>query len=132
MNVADKIKQAIDLLEQNEQQYGALMDLQSQMDKKVDFWLHYIELENVKVTEAYKIIKEIKKVRQQRRIYKNDFEILKVFKDNEQKMVNASNRQMLLAQICKTDNKQKNAKYNYEAYTEKEVKEILGIKEEEE
>ena len=129
MNVLENIKQAIELLGQNEEYYNQLFELQSKVDKKIDFWEHYIELNNIPVTQAYKIIKEIKKLRMERRIYKNDFELIKVFRDNEAKMQNASNRRILLNQVCKTDNKQRNAKYGYEAYTEEEVKEILGIKE---
>lgn len=131
MSVIENIKQAIDMLEHNEQYYSELMELQSKTDKKIDYWLHYIELNNVPVTQSYKIIREIKRLRQERRKYKNDFELIKVFKDNEQKMCNASNRKILLSNICKTDNKQQNAVYSYDAYTEEERNEILGIKESE-
>lgn len=130
MDVLNNIQQAIELLEQNEEYYNELFDLQSKTDKKIDYWLHYIELNSVKVTEAYKIIKEIKKLRQERRNYKNDIELIKSFKDNEQKMQNASNRKILLNQVYKVDSKQKNAKYSYDAYTEAEAKEILGLKKE--
>ena len=68
-------------------------------------------------------------MRKERRIYKNDFELIKVFKENEQKMQNASNRKILLSQICKTESKQQNAKYGYVAYTKEEINEILGTKE---
>lgn len=131
MSVIENIKQAIDMLEHNEQYYSELMELQSKTDKKIDYWLHYIELNNVPVTQSYKIIREIKRLRQERRKYKNDFELIKVFKDNEQKMCNVSNRKILLSNICKTDNKQQNAVYSYDAYTEEEKNEILGIKESE-
>lgn len=132
MNVLENIKQAIELLEQNEEYYSQLLEFQSKTDKKIDFWEHYIELNSIPVTQAYKIIKEIKKLRMERRIYKNDYELIRTFKDNEAKMQNYQNRKMLLNQVCKTKNRQNNAKYGYEAYTEEEVKEILGIKEEEE
>lgn len=130
MSVLDNFKQALDLLQQNEDYHTELYNLQSEADRKIDYWLHYIELNNVPVTQSYKIIKEIKRLREQRRIYKNELELMKVYKDNEQKMVNAKNRQILLTQICKTNNKQQNAKYSYDAYTEDEVNEILGIKKE--
>lgn len=130
MNVFENIKQAIALLETNEQHFEELIELQSKTDKKIDYWLHYIELNNIKVTESYKIIKEIKKLREERRKYKNEFELIKVFKDNENKMANASNRKILLNQIHKTNNRQQNAKYSYDAYTEEEKNEILGVKKE--
>jgi len=127
MDVLKNIKDAIDLLEQNEEYYDGLFEMQSKVDKKIDYWLHYIEFNNVKVTETYKIIKEIKKLRKERRNLKNDIELIKVFKENEGKMQNTSNRKILLTQICKVDSKQRNAKYNYEAYTKEEANEILGI-----
>lgn len=130
MSVLENIKQALQLLQENEEHYSNLVDALSETDRKTDFWLHYIELKNVPVTQNYKIIKELKRLREKRRSIKNDLELMKVFKDNEQKMVNAKNRQILLTTICKTDNKQQNAKYNYDAYTEEEVNKILGIKKE--
>lgn len=129
MNVLDNIKQAIDLLEQNEEYYDGLHDLLSKYDRKLDYWMHYIEFNNIKVTETYKIIKEVKRLREERRIIKNDIELIKVYKENESKMQNVSSRKILLTQLCKVDGKQKNAKYNYDAYTKEEVNEILGIKE---
>ena len=130
MSVLENIKQALDLLQQNEDYYSNLVDALSDTDKKIDYWLHYIELNNVPVTQVYKIIKELKRLREKRRSIKNDLELMKVFKDNEQKMVNSKNRQLLLNSICKTDNKQQNAKYSYDAYTEEEINEILGMKKE--
>ena len=128
VNVFSNIKEAIDLLRQNEEYYNELFNLLSATDKKIDYWLHYIELNTIPVTYGYKIVKEIKKLREQRRIIKNELELMKVFKDNEQKLVNEKNRQVLFATICKTNEKQLSAKYNYDAYTEDEIGEILGIK----
>ena len=56
MSVIENIKKAISLLEENENYYQELFELQSQTDKKIDYWLHYIELEKVPVTQSYKII----------------------------------------------------------------------------
>ena len=70
MSVIENIKKAISLLEENENYYQELFELQSQTDKKIDYWLHYIELEKVPVTQSYKIIKEIKRLRNLRRQYK--------------------------------------------------------------
>lgn len=126
MSVIENIKKAISLLEENENYYQELFELQSQTDKKIDYWLHYIELEKVPVTQSYKIIKEIKRLRNLRRQYKNEMALMRVFKDNEQKLCNISNRKILLNQICRTDNKQQNAKYSYDAYTSEEIEKILG------
>ena len=128
MEVLNNIKEAIKLLEENFIAGDDLSDGVSIADKKIDYWLHKIEFETIPVTEAYKIIKEIKKQRIIRRQCKNDLEILKVFEDNEGKMCNVNNRKILLNQVCKTANKQANAKYSYDAYTDEELAEIFGWK----
>lgn len=132
MEVLDNIKQAIQLLKDNEEYYQQLNGengLISVADQKIDYWLHYIEFNKPSSKEIWRIFKEIKKLRMERRKYKNDAELIKVFKDNEQKMQNASFREILLVQVRKTENKQKNAKYGYTAYTEEEKNQILGIEE---
>ena len=127
MNVLDNVKEAIRLLEENENRTDELTTAYSQADRKIDFWLHRIELEHIPVTQAYKIIKEIKKQRQIRRQCKNELELLRVFKDNENKLCNPGIRKILLAQMCKTANKQQNAKYSYDAYSEEEIRDIFDI-----
>lgn len=125
----DNIKEAINLLDQNEEYYNELINLQSVLDRKTDFWMHYIEFNKCDTTKIYRIHKELKKIREERRECKNNLEIMRVFHTNEGKMQNNSNRKMLLIELAKTDNKQRNASYNNDIYTEEEVADILGIKE---
>lgn len=131
MDVLENIKEACRLLkeveEYNEQLNGE-DGLISICDQKIDYWEHYLEFEPLKVTEAYNINKEIKKQRNLRRKYKDDADIIRVFKENAAKLQTDSNRDILLAQVCKTDSKHKNAKYAYSAYTEEERDAILGRK----
>lgn len=131
INVEKNISTAIELLETNEDYFNQLIYLQSEADKKIDYWLHYIEFhDDIKAAAMRNIFNEIRKQRKKRRVYKNDWELIKIFHDNESKMQNASSRKILMNQIMKTDNKQKNAKYSYDAYTEEEANKILGIKKE--
>lgn len=128
MEVLEKLKQSVALLKDIDEYHEQLLGdngLISTCDKKIDYWLHYIELNDLKVTESYKILKEIKKQRTLRRQYKNDAELIKMYKDNEAKMQNSASRDILLMNVCKTDSKHKNAKYSYDAYTEEEFREIL-------
>jgi hypothetical protein len=132
MEVLENIKEAIKLLQDNEEYYQELNGeggLISVADQKIDYWLHYIEFNSVDAKKMCRVHKELKKLRNERRKYKNDAELIKVFKDNEQKLVNTQNREFLLAQVCKTDAKQQNAKYGSMVYSEEEINEILGIKE---
>lgn len=131
MEVLENLKQAVSLLKEIDE-YADIVNgengLISTCDKKIDYWLHYLENEELKVTEAYKIVREIKKQRMLRRQYKNQAELIKIYKDNEAKMQNKDSRDILLVQVCKTDARHKNAKYNYNAYTPEEIDEILGVK----
>ena len=124
----NKLREAVRLLNEIDNNSDSLYETQSELDKKIDFWLHYIENESIPVTYAYKIIKEIKKLRQERRICKNEISLTKIFQDNEQKLCNVSNRDILMVQVEKTNKKQEEAKFNYGAYTEDELNEILGVK----
>lgn len=131
MEVIDNIKEAVRLLREVEDYNNQLNGedgLISVCDKKIDYWMHYLELEDLKLTEAYNIIREIKKQRLLRRRYKDDAELIKIYKDNESKMQNPNTRDFLLMQIYKTDSRHKNAKYNYSAYTEEERDSILRPK----
>lgn len=131
MEVIDNIKEAVRLLREVEDYNNQLNGedgLISVCDKKIDYWMHYLELEDLKLTEAYNIVREIKKQRLLRRRYKDDAELIKIYKDNESKMQNPNTRDFLLMQIYKTDSRHKNAKYNYSAYTEEERDSILRPK----
>lgn len=132
MDVLGNIEQAIKLLEEVEEYYGELLGeggLISSCDGKIDYWEHYLEFKPLRPKEVYRIAREIKYQRILRRKYKNDAELIKVYKDNESKMQNNGFRKILLSQIYKTDTKQKNAKYGYDAYTYEERNKILGIEE---
>lgn len=126
MSILEKIKQIVRLLHENEESIEILKNKLSDSDRKIDYWLHYIELENVPVTQSYKIIKEIKRLRKERRICKNELSLMKVFKDNEQKLCNDQNRDILLNVVCKTNRKQEEAVYSYDAYNQEEINQILG------
>lgn len=128
MSILEKIKQIVRLLHENEESIEILKNKLSDSDKKIDYWLHYIELENVPVTQSYKIIKEIKRLRQERRTCKNELSLMRTFKDNEQKLCNDQNRDILLNVVCKTNRKQEEAVYSYDAYSEEEINQILGNK----
>lgn len=131
MEVIDNIKEAVRLLREVEDYNNQLNGEDgfiSVCDKKIDYWMHYLELEDLKLTEAYNIVREIKKQRLLRRRYKDDAELIKIYKDNESKMQNPNTRDFLLMQIYKTDSRHKNAKYNYSAYTEEERDSILRPK----
>lgn len=129
MDVTEKLKESFDILKEIDSYNNLLLGENgyiSTCDKKIDYWEHYIELKPLKVTEAYKILREIKRLRIMRRKYKNDAELIKVLNDNSEKLKNINFRGILLTQVHKTKTRQDNAKYSYDAYTDDEINDILG------
>ena len=132
MDVVENLRESVRLLKEIDEYCDELTGengLISICDRKIDYWEHYLEFEKLIPAQVYRIAREIKRLRILRRRYKNDAELIRVYKANEMKMQNAGNREILLIQVHKTDSKQKNATYSYSAYTEEERDCILGIKE---
>lgn len=120
MEILATLKEAIDRLEEIESYYNELPKLQSNVDSKLSDLLHYIENNNLKAFEAYRIVKEIHNQRTIRRKLTNDYELLKTYKIHETKLCNENNRKMLLAEIHKTSSRL-NQPYKNRVYSEEEL-----------
>lgn len=125
MGVLDNVREAVELLDDIDNLEDEFSKQESISDKKIDYWEHRIEFETIPVTQAYKIIKEIKRLRIARREAKRELWLIKVFRDNQGKLCNTDNRKMLLSNLYKTSNKQQNAQYSYDAYTTEELEEVF-------
>ena len=101
-----------------------MVDELSVYDKKTTDLLHFIENNNLNAAQSCKIIKEIKKIRQERRKIKNDMEISKVYRDNINKLINKDTRNILVNKIHKTE-KQLESKYQNRIYTEEDIQNIF-------
>lgn len=127
IDVVENIKQVIDILSKNDEYYHKLDGYYSSLDKKINFWLHYIEFNKIPVTRSYNLLRHIQELRNLRRKVKNDLDLFRAFNNNINKLCNEDNRQFLLASVCKQDSINKNKKYSYSEYTEEEINVILGI-----
>ncbi len=106
-----------------------MRNLPSQLEKlnwKLLDLEHLIENNTLTTKECYRIVREIKKVRIERRKVKNDIELYNSFKENQNKLTTIENRQFLLAELNKIK-KSLGTKYKNRVYTEEEIKEILGV-----
>ena len=124
MDIVEEIKNIVVKLNELEKYKEELPQKLSIQDSKEQDILHLIEYEKFTAFEAYRLLKELKKVRKERRIVKNDCELLQCFSANKNKILNESNRQFLLQDLY---NKQRNlkAKYKNRQYTEEEFNKIL-------
>lgn len=127
MNVLDKITQAIKLLQEVDEYKNQLSSLQQEVDYKLSDLYHIIENDPLNAPQSCRIVKKIKELRQQRRKYLNDYELIKCYQNNIQKLTYYDNRKMLLAELNKTNNRLHQA-YKNRIYSEEDIKELLGVK----
>lgn len=124
MNIVEELDDCVKKLNEIDEYINTLVDELSNYDKRTTDLLHFIENNNLNAPQSCKIIKEIKKVRQERRKIKNDMEISKSYKDNINKLIGIDNRSMLLTKIHKTE-KQLESEYQNRIYTQEDIDNIL-------
>ena len=124
MDVVEEIKEIVVRLNRLSELYDELPKQQSNVDSKICDILHLIESGNLKTNECYRIIRELKKQRIERRQIKNNFAILQVFNTHINKLTLEDNRKFLLNEINK-ENKKINSEYKNRIYTSEEIDNIL-------
>lgn len=127
INVKDKIIEVSKLLDEIDEYDNSLSSALSIADSKICDLMHLIEMNTLKTNQCYRIVRELHKLRLERRKIKNDMDLLQVFKTEKNKLINIEYRKFLLNAIYKEDRRQNNAKYNSRIYTEEELKELLGV-----
>lgn len=126
MDVRTEIFNVVQELNEIDDYDNSLSNQLSICDSKISDLMHLIESEALKTNQCYRIVKELKKLRVERRKIKNDMDLLNTYRNNQQKLLNQNNRQMLLAELGKKE-KTLNYKYNNRVYTEEEIKELIGV-----
>lgn len=124
MNIVEEVKEIISKLNAIDSYNSSLPRQLSIIDKKQQDILHLIESQKISAFEAYRIIKELRKVRIERRKIKNDMELLRVYDENKNKLSSNENRQFLLHEVCKKE-KNLNTEYKYQEYTKEELESII-------
>lgn len=124
MNVAEEIKDVVERLDRIDEYNNSLTDNLSELDCKQQDLLHYIENNKINVLWCYRMIKEIKQIRQKRRKVKNDMELLSKYNEHKNKMISKENRQFLLAEVYKKE-KMLSKNYTNKQYTDEEMQKII-------
>lgn len=125
MDVVEELKKAIEILNRIDDYSNSLTTELSELDSKEQDLLHYIEGNKINVLWCYRIVKEIKNVREERRKVKNDMSILSKYNETKAKLPSKECRQFLLADICKYSKILNNTKYKNRVYSEEEIQKIL-------
>lgn len=124
MDVINKIKEATDILDEIDEHFEGLNERLSEMDGRTQDLLHYIEEHNINILWAYKYIKELKRVRMERRQIKNDMAILYEFNKNKNKLISKDLRKFMLSDVYRRE-KQLNQPYKNTKYEGGEIENLL-------
>ncbi len=127
MEIFEQIKKISYLLDELDSYEKTIPDMQRNIDLKISDLYHKLEDMNLNAGKCYRYCKELKAILKERRSFKNNVNLLNVYRDNKLKLNNGmENRKFLLAKIGKEKN-QLSKKYNYRIYSESELNEKIGI-----
>ena len=124
MNVIEELKNVVYKLDILDEYSSTLNEELSKVDCKMQDLLHYIEFNKISVKWCYRMIKEMKNLREQRRKIKNDMELLSKYTEQKNKLLSLDNRKFFMAEIYKKD-KLINQPYRNREYTEEDMQQII-------
>lgn len=104
MDVIHEIESVVKILSKIDEYDDSLSNKLSYCDMATCDILHYIENEKMDAVKMCKVIRELKRIRIDRRKIKNDMVILRTFNNNKVKLTNTSNLKFLMNEISKTNN----------------------------
>lgn len=126
MDVINKITEAVDLLNEVDDYGSTLVSKLSELDSKEQDLLHYIENNKISILWCYRMIKQIKTLREERRKVKNDMELVYKFNEVKTKMISGKeNRQFMMVDLRKKE-KQLQTTYKNRQYSEEDIQKIIG------
>ena len=124
MNVIEEVTTIVTLLNELDNYSSSLVNKISELDLRQQDLLHYIENNSLKTNECYRIIRELKKIRENRRQIKNDMDLMSKYNEQKIKLVSTDNRRFLLAEMHKRE-KILGKSYTNKGYTDEELESIL-------
>lgn len=122
MGAEETLKYMLVFFQDIDKRLKELSNEQSIADTKQDEILHYIENHNLSASQSCKLIKQLKKVRKERRLVKDEIDTIRSLKDTfvdkyKNKFIEKDIMQAL-KNLKALENKQNNPKYTYQYLTE--------------
>lgn len=125
MEIIDEITSIVNTLDEIDEYGYTLNGKLSELDSKEQDLLHYIENHKINILWCYRVVKEIKDVRTERRKVKNDMELISKFNEIKNRITSKENRQFVLTELHKKD-KLLNMPYKNRQYSEEDIRKMLG------
>lgn len=126
MDILDHLVLATQELDMIEKYANTLEDKYIKINQKRQDLLHLIENNKLKTNECYRVIKELRNVRLERRKIKNDMELSKTFQIHKNQILSINNREFLRNLLMKKQEQLITSKYKNRIYTEDELKELIN------
>lgn len=122
MGAEETLKYMLVFFQSIDKRLKELSNEQSIADTKQDEILHYIENHNLSASQSCKLIKQLRKVRKERRLVKDEIDTIRSLKDTfvdkyKNKFIEKDIMQAL-KNLKALENKQNNPKYTYQYLTE--------------
>lgn len=124
MEVIEKIREAIILLNNIDEYNETLPSLMSSNDLAISDLYHYIENNTMNSKSSYRVVRELKEKLKERRRLKSEQDIIRVFNNHKQKLIEINNRKMILVDLGK-EQKKLQSPYKNRIYTEEELKQKM-------
>lgn len=125
MNIVEELKLLTKKLNEIDDYNTNLSQNLNTLDMKTQDILHYIENNKIGAFGCYRIIKELKQIRIERRKVKQDIELARVYDEHKNKLSSQVNRQFLVQEVCRCE-KKLSTTYKNRVYGENEIKKICG------
>lgn len=119
----EQIINSINVLNEFEDSKDQLVQELSTCDLKEQDILHYIELEKFNCVDGYKLAKKLKEIRQERRKIKDKLDLINIFQNHSNKLINSSNRKFLITTLNKENKKLLEREYRYKVIEKENIKE---------
>lgn len=125
MDIIIEIEEIVEKLDRLQEYIDGLPKALSFVDCKMCDLRHGIENNTMNTKSRYRILKEFKKLTQERRKIKNDMDLSRTLSTNFNKLLSNGNREFLVHELKKTNGKI-NQPYKNRVYTEEEMDYFLG------
>ncbi len=120
----DKLIKAIVNLTEVENEIVEIIEREQEIDLRISDLLHYIEFNSLSTSGAYSLMRELKKLRHERRKIKDINGMYQIYLRNIEKLKNKDNRQFLISDVSQKVKSLNNQIYANRIYTEEELNKI--------
>lgn len=124
MEVIDKIKNIIELLDELDDYFEKLPNSQSQLDNLISDYRHFVRENDLEKISISKVVEELQQTELKRKQVKKDLDILNIYNKLKNRLLSKTNREFLLNELYKRE-KEWHFPYKYRVLTDEEIENLF-------